>query len=263
MLAPGCHAYQAKAFHALSSTLDCFVYDAPYWFGAAGKVNATRNWSQECDIIVLTGGLDDLVSLITAAQEKCDNFKQPFICAATATPSVLSHQDQERINWLCSRVDLSINLGANPAPAAFGHDGCWPDNKASAKRLYNQVIDQLVSALTVRGLVCFDVVDLRTCLDGAKRIYAAIETSCGTTRAITAARRAIAALPEGQRSIEEASGVFAIVTGGADMSIREFDEVGSLIKRLTDQCADVAIAAPVTYEDTGAVTVSLLVGSRR
>jgi FtsZ family, C-terminal domain len=63
--------------------------------------------------------------------------------------------------------------------------------------------------------------------------------------------------------VRKASGVFVIITGGADLSIRELDEVGRLLTRATNQRATVIIAAPVTYEDKGCVTVSLLVGSRR
>ncbi len=266
MFAPGFDVYQTKTFNTLSSTCDRLVYDAPYWFGAAGKGGSMRNWSRECGIVVLTGGLSELknnICLITASHKESNAIRDPFLCAVTAIPTVLSPQDQARINWLRARVDLLINLDGNPAQAATGHDGCWTNNKASAKRLYNQVIDQLVSALTLRGLVCFDVADLRTCLGGAKRTYAAIQTRCGTDRAITAARMALATLPLGQRSIQKACGVFAIITGGADLSIREFDSVGRLVKGLTNQHATVIITAPVTYEDTGALTVSLLVASRR
>ena len=156
-----------------------------------------------------------------------------------------------------------INLGTNSASAATDHDGCVTSNENATKRLYHQVLDQLVSALIFRGLICFDIADLRSCLGDAKRTYAVTGTRCGKARAIAAARRAIATLPFGQRSIQRASAVFAIVTGGADLSIQEFNEVGRLLKRLAHQRATVIIAAPVTYEDTGSVTVLLLVGSRR
>jgi cell division GTPase FtsZ len=141
----------------------------------------------------------------------------------TTTSSVLSPQEKERINWLHSRVDLLIVLDTNPPPATTGHNGCLTGNEASVKRLYHHVVDQLVNALTFRTLVCFDVADLQTCLGGAKRTFAAMQTCCGATRAITATRMAISILPFRQKSIQKASGVFAIVTGGPDMSIREFN----------------------------------------
>lgn len=99
-------------------------------------------------------------------------------------------------------------------------------------------------------------------LASTSHAFAAMYTCFGADRAIAATRRAIATWPLGQRSIQKATGVFVIVTGGADPSTREFDEVDSLIKGLTDQCTDIAIAAPMTYEGTGALAVSSPVASR-
>jgi cell division protein FtsZ len=129
-----------------------------------------------------------------------------------------------------------------------------------ALRLADDVLRQGVQGIcdlvTVPGLINLDLADVRTIMTGAGTAHMGIGRARGDARAEKAAEMAInSSLLE--TSIDGARGILLNISGGADLSLYEVNEVAEIINAAADPEANIIFGAVVdeTLGDTLWVTV--------
>jgi cell division protein FtsZ len=130
----------------------------------------------------------------------------------------------------------------------------------AALRLADDVLRQGVQGIcdlvTVPGLINLDLADVRTIMTGAGTAHMGIGRARGEQRAEKAAEMAVnSSLLE--TSIEGARGILLNISGGADLSLYEVNEVAEIINAAADPEANIIFGAVVdeTLQDALWVTV--------
>jgi len=129
-----------------------------------------------------------------------------------------------------------------------------------AFRLADDVLLQGVQGITdlimTPGLINLDFADVRTVMEGAGNALMGIGRARGETRALDAARLAIAS-PLLEASIDGARGVLLMVAGGSDLGLVEATEAANLIGESAHADANIIFGAVIddTLGDEVKVTV--------
>jgi len=113
-----------------------------------------------------------------------------------------------------------------------------------ADNILRQGVQGISDLITVTGLINLDFADVKTIMSGAGSALMAIGEGKGQSRAIEAARAAIAS-PLLDISIDGATGVLVNVTGGPDMSLMEVSEAASLISEAASPDANIIVGAVI------------------
>lgn len=133
----------------------------------------------------------------------------------------------------------------------------------AALRLADDVLRQGVQGIcdlvTVPGLINLDLADVRTIMTGAGTAHMGIGRAQGEQRAQKAAGMAVnSSLLE--TSIEGARGILLNISGGADLSLHEVNEVAEIINAAADPEANIIFGA-VVDESLGDATLVTVVAT--
>ena len=131
----------------------------------------------------------------------------------------------------------------------------------AALRLADDVLRQGVQGIcdlvTVPGLINLDLADVRTIMTGAGTAHMGIGRARGEQRAHKAAEMAInSSLLE--TSIEGARGILLNISGGADLSLFEVNEVAEIINAAADPEANIIFGAVVDENLADAIWVTVV-----
>ncbi len=131
----------------------------------------------------------------------------------------------------------------------------------AALRLADDVLRQGVQGIcdlvTVPGLINLDLADVRTIMTGAGTAHMGIGRARGEQRAQKAAEQAVnSALLE--TSIEGARGILLNISGGADLSLYEVNEVAEIINAAADPEANIIFGAVVDERLGDAILVTVV-----
>lgn len=196
IFAPACDVRKANCLEPLLTHCNLLVHDERHWYGALGTAESIVNWS-ECAGVVLTGDVRTIASNagVIASASADDSLS---IWAVTALPAVLDEDDKRYLEMLETHADLLINLSLCNERATTEFARYPGDESAGADWLYHQVVLNLIEAITVRGLICIDISDIRACLGGADRTYVGAGSGRGRNRGFQACEAAIAKSALGQ-----------------------------------------------------------------
>ncbi len=124
--------------------------------------------------------------------------------------------------------------------------------------LYGAV--QGISDLITRpGLINVDFADVRTVMSEKGMAMMGTGVSRGENRAREAAAAALASPLLEDVNFSGAQGVLVNITGGLDLSIGEFEEVGDVIKSFASESATVVVGTVIDPEMTDEVRVTVVV----
>ncbi len=131
----------------------------------------------------------------------------------------------------------------------------------AALRLADDVLRQGVQGIcdlvTVPGLINLDLADVRTIMTGAGTAHMGIGRARGEQRAEKAAEMAVnSSLLE--TSIEGARGILLNISGGADLSLYEVNEVAEIINAAADPEANIIFGAVVDERLQDALWVTVV-----
>jgi len=147
-------------------------------------------------------------------------------------------QAEEGIARLRSKVDTLI-LIPNDRLSAVSDERMTAE---SAFRIADDVLRQGVQAIaelvTVPGEINLDFADVKTVMSGAGPAWMAIGHGRGETRAVDAARAAMAS-PLLDAPIEGATRVLLNITGGGDLTLQEVQAAADFISKLVDPEANI------------------------
>jgi cell division protein FtsZ len=119
---------------------------------------------------------------------------------------------------------------------------------------------QGISELITRpGLINVDFADVRTVMSEMGMAMMGTAKASGDNRAVEAAEAAVSSPLLEDISLSGAKGVLVNITGGMDMSIGEFEEVGEVIKSFTSDQATVVVGTVIDPELKDELRVTIVV----
>lgn len=126
----------------------------------------------------------------------------------------------------------------------------------AADEVLHQGIQGISELITVPGLINLDFADVRTIMSDGGAALMAVGKGQGETRALDAAKQAIAN-PLLDVTINGAQGVLFNVTGGTDLTLMEVNEAAEIIAEMVDPNANIIFGAVIdeTLEDEVRITV--------
>jgi cell division protein FtsZ len=164
---------------------------------------------------------------------------------------------QEGIDQLAKHVDSLITIPNEKLLSVLGKNVSLLDAFKSANDVLLGAVKGIAELITRPGLINVDFADVRTVMSEMGMAVMGSGVARGEGRAREAAERAIACPLLEDVDIAGARGILVNVTAGLDMSIGEFDEVGSAIREFASDDATVVVGTVIDpeLEDELRVTV--------
>ncbi|MFH1452857.1 MAG: cell division protein FtsZ [Armatimonadota bacterium] len=131
------------------------------------------------------------------------------------------------------------------------------DSFRVADDVLRQGVQGISDLITIPGLINLDFADIQTVMSNAGSALMGIGTGIGETRAIDAARMAVAS-PLLETSVEGARGVLFNITGGKDLSLVEVNEAAEVISRAVDPEARIIFGAVIDEKMQDEVKITVL-----
>lgn len=163
----------------------------------------------------------------------------------------------EGIEQLSKHVDSLITIPNEKLLEVLGKNMSLLDAFKSANDVLLGAVRGIADLITRPGLINVDFADVRTVMSEMGMAVMGSGAARGEGRAREAAERAISSPLLEDIDIAGAKGILVNVTAGLDMSIGEFDEVGSAIREFASEDATVVVGTVIDpeLEDELRVTV--------
>lgn len=120
-----------------------------------------------------------------------------------------------------------------------------------------QGIQGISELITIPGVINLDFADVRTIMAQAGSALLAIGRGEGESRAVDAAKAAIAS-PLLEMSIDGAKGVLFNVTGGSDLALMEVTEAAEVISKAADSDANIIFGAVIDPTLQGEIRITVI-----
>ena len=159
------------------------------------------------------------------------------------------------------RVDALIRVDSHQVAEGLGDDWSPAAAKARVQETLTEVVRSITDTITRPGLIGVDLTDIRAIFEHRGRAVAAVGVSTGPEpgRARRAAEQAHRSLAVSCR-FNNALAVLACITGGMDLSINEFDEVGSVLRENLPEEAMVVLSTVIEPDlPPGQIQVCIIV----
>jgi cell division protein FtsZ len=132
------------------------------------------------------------------------------------------------------------------------------DAFAMADEVLHSGVHGITSLMVNPGLINLDFADVRTVMDEMGKAMMGTGEASGESRAIDAAKAAIANPLLEDIAISGAQGVLINITGGDDLTLHEVDEAASLIRSEVDEEANIIIGSTFDTSLNGSMRVSVV-----
>jgi cell division protein FtsZ len=113
-----------------------------------------------------------------------------------------------------------------------------------ADNVLRQGVQGITDLITIPGLINLDFADVRTIMHNAGTALMGIGTASGETRAVDAAKAAIAS-PLLEESVEGATGILLNMTGGHDLGLFEVNEAAEIVAAAADKNSNIIFGAVI------------------
>ena len=162
------------------------------------------------------------------------------------------------IKELSEYVDSLITIPNEKLMAVLGKDVSLLDAFKAANNVLLGAVQGIADLITRSGLINVDFADVRTVMSEMGMAMMGTGYAVGEERARAAAEAAVASPLLESIDLAGARGILVNVTAGMDMSIGEFDEVGSAIKEFASENATVVIGTVIDPEMTEGLRVTVV-----
>jgi cell division protein FtsZ len=119
-------------------------------------------------------------------------------------------------------------------------------------------VQGIAELITREGMINVDFADVRTVMSEMGMAMMGTGQASGENRAKEAARLAVSSPLLEDVDLSGARGVLVNITGGLDMSIGEFDDVGNIIKEFASADATVVVGTVIDPEMTDEIRVTVV-----
>jgi cell division protein FtsZ len=113
-----------------------------------------------------------------------------------------------------------------------------------ADNVLRQGVQGITDLITIPGLINLDFADVRTIMHNAGTALMGIGTGSGETRAVDAAKAAIAS-PLLEEAVEGATGILLNMTGGHDLGLFEVNEAAEIVAAAADKESNIIFGAVI------------------
>ncbi len=152
------------------------------------------------------------------------------------------------IKELGEHVDSLITIPNEKLLAVLGKHMTLLDAFGEANDVLRNAVQGIAELITRPGLINVDFADVRTVMSEMGMAMMGSGSAAGEDRAREAAEQAINSPLLEDIDLAGAHGVLVNITAGLDMSIGEFDEVGTTIKEFADDEATVVVGTVIDPE---------------
>jgi cell division protein FtsZ len=165
---------------------------------------------------------------------------------------------EQGIKELSEYVDSLITIPNEKLMAVLGKEVSLLDAFKAANDVLLGAVQGIADLITRSGLINVDFADVRTVMSEMGMAMMGTGHAVGEGRARAAAEAAVASPLLESIDLAGARGILVNVTAGMDMSIGEFDEVGSAIKEFASENATVVIGTVIDPEMTEGLRVTVV-----
>lgn len=162
------------------------------------------------------------------------------------------------IRELSENVDSLITIPNDKLLAVLGKGASLLDAFKAANDVLLNAVQGIAELITRPGLINVDFADVRTVMSEMGLAMMGTGQAVGNGRAREAAEAAIASPLLENVDLSGARGLLVNITAGMDISIGEFDEVGSTIKELASEDAKVVVGAVIDPEMENELRVTVV-----
>jgi cell division protein FtsZ len=155
---------------------------------------------------------------------------------------------QEGIRALGQHVDSLITIPNEKLMTVLGRDIGLLEAFKAANNVLQGAVQGIAELITKPGLINVDFADVRTVMSEMGMAMMGSGVASGKDRAREAAHAAVASPLLEDVSLSGAKGILVNVTAGPDLSIGEFEEVGSAIKEFASEDATVVVGTVIDPE---------------
>ena len=163
------------------------------------------------------------------------------------------------IRELAQFVDSLITIPNDKLLSVLGKEITLLDAFKSANNVLLGAVQGIAELITRPGLINVDFADVRTVMREMGVAMMGTGVATGPTRAVEAAEAAISSPLLEDINLTGARGVLVNITAGLNMSIGEFESVGSVIRHFSSDNATVVVGTVIDPEMTDEMRVTVVV----
>ncbi len=164
----------------------------------------------------------------------------------------------EGITELSQFVDSLITIPNEKLLSVLGRDVSLLNAFSAANDVLLGAVQGIAELITCPGLINVDFADVRTVMSEMGMAMMGSGKAQGEDRARVAAEAAISSPLLEDVNLSGARGILVNITAGMDLSIGEFDEVGSTVKEFASENATVVVGTVIDPEMSGDIRVTIV-----
>ena len=165
---------------------------------------------------------------------------------------------EQGINELGQFVDSLITIPNEKLMSVLGREVSLLNAFSAANDVLLGAVQGIAQLITCPGLINVDFADVRTVMSEMGMAMMGSGKAQGEDRAKVAAEAAISSPLLEDVNLSGAKGILVNITAGMDMSIGEFDEVGSTVKDFASDNATVVVGTVIDAEMSGEMRVTIV-----
>jgi len=155
-------------------------------------------------------------------------------------------------------VDSLITIPNEKLLSVLGRDVSLLDAFAAANDVLLGAVQGIAELITCPGLINVDFADVRTVMSDLGMAMMGSGIGRGADRARTAAETAISSPLLEDVNLSGAKGILVNITSGMDLTMGEFEEVGSIVKDFSSENATVVVGTVIDQNMTDEVRVTVV-----
>jgi cell division protein FtsZ len=165
---------------------------------------------------------------------------------------------EQGISELSKYVDSLITIPNQKLLSVLGADTTLLDAFGAANQVLQGAVQGIAELITRPGLINVDFADVRTVMSEMGMAMMGTGEATGEERAREAAESAVSSPLLDDIDLSGANGVLVNVTAGMDLSIGEFDTVGSVVQDFACDDATVVVGTVIDPEMGGDMRVTVV-----
>jgi cell division protein FtsZ len=165
---------------------------------------------------------------------------------------------QQGIDKLGHHVDSLITIPNAKLLSVLGAEISLLNAFKSANQVLSGAVQGIAELITRPGLINVDFADVRTVMSEMGMAMMGSGTAAGEDRALLAAQSAIGSPLLEDVNLNGACGILVNVTAGMNMTMKEFEEVGTTIADLASEDATVVIGTVIDPDMTDDIRVTVV-----
>src|SRR5579863_907364 len=179
---------------------------------------------------------------------------KPFLMEGSKRSMVADHGIAE----LTKNVDSLITIPNQKLLTVLGASTTLLDAFKSANQVLQGAVQGIAELITRPGLINVDFADVRTVMSETGMAMMGSGSAAGDNRARQAAEAAVSSPLLEDINLAGAQGILVNVTAGMDLSIGEFEEVGSIVKEYASEDATVVVGTVIDPEMSNQIRVTVV-----